>query len=45
VYVQIAEGANELHVEVREWEWAELDGQSEALELVIDRARLLYLKA
>jgi molybdate ABC transporter permease protein len=45
VYVQIEEGANELQVEVPEWEWAELDGQSEALELVIDPATLLFLRA
>ncbi len=43
-YVQIKEGATGIHVELRDWEWAELDGQRDALELVIESARILFLE-
>ncbi|MCT0199022.1 molybdate ABC transporter permease subunit [Synechococcus sp. CS-1325] len=44
-YVQIHAGATGIHVELRDWEWDELEGQRGALELVIDRSRILFLEA
>ena len=43
-YVQIKDGATGIHVELRDWEWAELDGQLDALELIIESARILFLE-
>jgi molybdate transport system permease protein len=44
VYVQIGAGTIALEVELRSWEWRELQSQQEALELVIPREEILWLR-
>lgn len=44
-YVQIGAGAIAVQVELRAWEWQELQSQGNELELVVSRKAILWLQA